>query len=96
MRKGSKKNGCLTYFPLPGKNNHSNKYYQFWQQNYHPVELNSNSKLEQRIVYLHENPVRSGLVWEAWHYKYSSAMDYYTNEKGVLPIEHIADGRYGH
>ena len=32
--------------------------------------------------YLHNNPVGSGLVWEAWHYKYSSTIDYITNEKG--------------
>jgi putative transposase len=43
--------------------------------------------LEQRLQYLHENPIRSGLLWEAWHYKYSSAIDYYTNEKGLLKIE---------
>ena len=43
--------------------------------------------LGQRLQYLHENPVRSGLVWEAWHYKYSSAIDYYRNEKGLLKIE---------
>lgn len=43
--------------------------------------------LDQRLLYLHENPVRSGLVWEAWHYKYSSAIDYYTKEKGLLKIE---------
>jgi putative transposase len=43
--------------------------------------------LGQRLQYLHENPVRSGLLWEAWHYKYSSAIDYYTNEKGLLKIE---------
>ena len=31
----------------------------------------------------------SGLVWEPWHYKYSSAIDYYTNEHGLLKIEHL-------
>ena len=33
--------------------------------------------------------VRSGLVWEPWHYKYSSAIDHYTNEQGLLSIEHL-------
>ena len=46
-------------------------------------------KLRQRLVYLHENPVRSGLVWETCHYKYSSAIDYYTTERGLLKIEHL-------
>ena len=26
---------------------------------------------------------------EAWHYKYSSAIDYYTNEKGLLKIDRL-------
>jgi hypothetical protein len=49
----------------------------------------TNEKLRQRLVYLHENPVRSGLVWETCHYKYSSAIDYYTTERGLLKIEHL-------
>ena len=59
------------------------------KQDYHPVELNSNEKLSQRLNHLHENPVRSGMVWEAWQYKYSSAIDYYKNERGLLPVEHF-------
>ena len=61
--------------------------FQFLKQDYHPVGLTTNDMLGQRLQYLHENPVRSGLVWEAWHYKYSSSIDYYTNEKGLLKIE---------
>ncbi len=85
----SRKEWMLNMFSYVAKGNKSIKEYQFWQQDYHPVELNMNAKLEQRLLYLHENPVRSGLVWEAWHYKYSSAIDYYTNEKGLLKIEPV-------
>ncbi len=41
------------------------------------------------LDYLHENPVKAGYVWEAQHYKYSSAIDYYTEGKGLLPIEYL-------
>ena len=57
---------------------------QFWKQDYHPIELDTPKKTQQRLDYLHENPVRSGLVWEPWHYKYSSAIDNYTNEHGLI------------
>ena len=40
------------------------------------------SKYKVGEDYLNNNPVRSGLVWEAWHYKYGSTIDYITNEKG--------------
>ena len=83
----SRKDWMLNIFSYAGKNNTNNKAYQFWKQDYHPIELNTPEKLKQRLDYLHENPVRSGLVWEPWHYKYSSAIDYYTNEHGLLNIE---------
>ena len=85
----SRKEWMLNIFSFTGQGNKSNKNYQFWKQDYHPVELNTNIKLAQRLVYLHENPVRSGLVWEAEYYKFSSAIDYYKNEKGLLEIELI-------
>jgi len=85
----SRKEWMLNLFSYAGKNNSNNKEYQFWKQDYHPVELNSVDKSKGRLDYLHENPVRSGLVWEPWHYKYSSAIDYYTNEHGLLQIEHL-------
>ena len=85
----SRKEWILNLFSYAGKNNSNNKDFQFWKQDYHPIELNSADKLKQRLDYLHENPVRSGLVWEPWHYKYSSAIDYYTNEQGLLKIEHL-------
>lgn len=83
----SRKEWMLNMFRFTGTGNKNNKEYQFWKQDYHPVELTTNEMLVQRLQYLHENPVRSGLVWEAWHYKYSSAIDYYTKEKGLLKIE---------
>lgn len=85
----SRKEWMLNIFRFTGSGNKNNKEFQFWKQDYHPVELTTNDMLEQRLQYLHENPVRSGLVWEAWHYKYSSAIDYYTNEKGLLKIERL-------
>lgn len=33
--------------------------------------------------------VTSGLVWEAWQYKFSPAIDYYTKEHGLLVIDHL-------
>ena len=85
----SRKEWMLNLFSFAGKSNSNNTEFQFWKQEYHPIELNSSEKLKERLDYLHENPVRSGLVWEPCHYKYSSAIDYYTNENGLLKIEHL-------
>ena len=85
----SRKEWMLNIFSYTGKNNSNNKEFQFWKQDYHPIELDTPEKMKQRLDYLHENPVRGGLVWEPWHYKYSSAIDYYTNEHGLLKVEHL-------
>ena len=85
----SRKEWMLNIFSYSGKNNNNNKDFQFWKQDYHPIQLDTPEKMKQRLDYLHENPVRSGLVWEPWHYKYSNAIDYYTNEHGLLKVEHL-------
>ena len=85
----SRKKWLLNMFGYAGENNNSNEEYQFWQQEYHPVELDTPGKIVQRLKYLHENPLRAGIVWLPEHYKYSSAIDYYCDKPGLLPIEKL-------
>ena len=49
--KESRKEWMLNIFSFAGKSNNNNKNYQFWRQDYHPVELNTNEKLTQRLLY---------------------------------------------
>ena len=51
----------------------------------HPIELWSNSVIDQKIEYLHQNPVVEGLVFKAEDYVYSSAIDY-AGETGLLEV----------
>ena len=44
--------------------------------------------MEQKLRYIHENPVRAGIVEKAEEYKYSSAKDY-AGEQGLITIEKI-------
>jgi len=84
--KESRRNWMLWIFKRAGEENNRNKDHQFWQQENHPVECNTNEVLDSRMKYLHENPVRAGLVRYEQDYVYSSAVDYYTTEKGLLDI----------
>jgi putative transposase len=45
--------------------------------------------INQKLEYLHENPVRAGFVKRAEDWIYSSATDYYTKQKGLIDIVHI-------
>ena len=38
------------------------KNYKVWQDGFHPVILDNGSKISQRIKYIHDNPVETGLV----------------------------------
>ena len=59
--------------------------YRFWQADNKPIELWSNAVIEQKLNYIHQNPVEEGLVFGAEDYVYSSAADY-AGEKGLLNI----------
>jgi REP element-mobilizing transposase RayT len=83
----SRKHWMLWLFKSAAAKNSNNNKFQFWQQDNHPVELTTNEMMDQRLEYLHENPVKAGLVWEPADYKYSSAIDYYKQEKGLIEIQ---------
>ncbi len=57
--------------------------YQFWRHDNKPIELWSNKVIDEKINYIHNNPVDAGLVFKPEHYLYSSAADY-AGEKGLL------------
>ena len=79
----------LWIFRQAGEANVKNTTYQFWQQENHPIELFSNKFIDQKLNYIHQNPVTAGLVDEPWEYRYSSARDYMNNKKGLLDVELI-------
>ena len=84
----SRKEWMLKIFRESGKKNSRNDCYQFWQQDNHPIELNSNEMINQRLDYTHNNPVVAGIVEKAEDYVYSSAIDYFGG-KGLLQIEFL-------
>jgi REP element-mobilizing transposase RayT len=87
--KESRREWMIYMFERAGKRNSNNKDFQFWNQDNHPIELSTPLMLKQRLDYLHENPVRAGIVFEPQDYVYSSACDYYGNRKGMIEIEHL-------
>jgi len=72
----SRKNWMLWIFGSAGKKNINNKKFQIWQQDNHPIELINNEIIDQKINYIHDNPVVAEYVINPEDYKYSSARDY--------------------
>lgn len=84
----SRKEWLIKAFEKEGIRNPNNVRYQFWQQDNHPIELTDNKMIDQKLDYIHNNPVDAGFVNEPECYPYSSAMDY-AGLKGYLRIELI-------
>lgn len=58
------------------------------ENGYHPVEPYNYVIFRQELKYIHENPVKAGLVKLPEEYPYSSAIDY-SGGKGLLEITRI-------
>ena len=54
-----------------------------------PIECFSTVVLESKKQYIHENPLRVGLVRYEWDFVNSSAIDYYCNASGLLAIDYV-------
>jgi hypothetical protein len=87
IRKGneSRKEWMLRQFTSATLRHKRNANYQFWSQENHAEYIFSNAFMEQKLNYIHNNPVRAGIVLKAEDYKYSSARDY-GDEEGLIPI----------
>lgn len=81
----SRKEWLLDTFKKAGAANSNNKKYQFWQQHNQPIELWSNAVIQQKIDYIHNNPVVAGLVENEQDYLHSSARDY-CDIKGLVKV----------
>ena len=82
----SRKNWLLRVIEEEGRKSSSNERIKVWRHENHPVTLETNEMIDDRINYIHENPVRAGICFKATDYKYSSACQY-AGEIGVLKIE---------
>ena len=60
-----------------------------WQDEYHPKVISSGSMFEQKISYVHQNPVRKGLVYQDYDWVYSSASYYEKSNQGVVNIYYL-------
>jgi REP element-mobilizing transposase RayT len=63
--------------------------YKVWREEFHPEELHTRKWFEQKLRYIHENPVRKGFVDEAAHWRYSSARNYEHGDHSVIEVDFL-------
>lgn len=81
----SRKKWMLNQFEFAGRYNPKITNYKFWQDGNEAKEIHSEEFLQQKIDYIHMNPVVAEIVDEPHHYKYSSAIDY-SGGKGLIDV----------
>jgi REP element-mobilizing transposase RayT len=84
----SRRSWMLNTFGTAADESSKHQKYKFWQNEYHPVELFSNDVIDQKVNYLHQNPVKAQIVDAAEDYLYSSARNY-AGRKGLLEVEFL-------
>ena len=82
----SRKEWLIWMFERAGKINGNNKSWQLWQQHNKPIELWDNYMIENKLNYLHNNPVEAEVVSKPEDYVWSSAIDY-SGTKGLIDVE---------
>lgn len=82
----SRREWLLWMFEKAGKQNATVTNRQFWQQHNKPIELWTDKVIQQKIEYIHNNPVAAGFVTDPVDWKYSSARNY-QDDHTVLEID---------
>ena len=67
------------------KRHKTGQTYQVWQEGSHPEMIGNEEMLNQKLDYIHFNPVRKGYVDDPAHWRYSSYRDYHGGI-GLLPV----------
>jgi len=62
---------------------------KIWQSSFYDFNIHSPGKLFHKLNYIHQNPVRAGLVSRAVDYIYSSARNYYLDDNSFIEIDYI-------
>jgi putative transposase len=74
------------------KSTQGDREYHFWERRPFNATMNSRKVIEQKLEYIHQNPVRKGLCDLPENYVYSSARYYLLEDKNNLIthyMEHI-------
>ncbi len=61
----------------------------FWQAKYYSFNLYNEDKVREKLTYMHENPVRAGLVARSCDWAFSSARHYEQGRSVGVPLRWI-------
>lgn len=83
----SRREWLLKLFKEAAEKHAKTKNYKFWKDGNHAIELYNSRFTWNKVKYIHNNPVKAGLVKRIEDWKYSSASNY-IGEASVLQEVH--------
>ena len=83
----SRREWILNKFSFAAKRIKRGVNYKVWQDGFHPVELSSNAMMDQKLDYVHNNPVVEEYVHLPEHWVYSSASFYICGEENRVALK---------
>ena len=83
----SRKEWIIWMMERAGRKNSNNKDWQFWQQHNKPLEIKSQEMFDEKLAYIHQNPVQAGFVTKEEDWEYSSARDF-CGMKGLVVLSY--------
>ncbi len=75
----------MMIFKYAARKHKRNNTYQVWTHENHAIEVFTNDFIDQKIDYIHNNPVVAGIVGKPEDYLYSSARNY-SDKEAVLEV----------
>lgn len=69
----SRKDWLKLCFEYHARLQRQNAEVMFWQKTSHPIEMTTPEMFQQKMDYIHNNPITAGIVTDASYYHYSSA-----------------------
>ena len=87
--RADRKEWLLNQFAFFKKRHKNRSTYQVWQEGYHPQWIISEEMLINKIEYIHNNPVKRGLVSLPEHWLYSSARSLVHGKPSVVELDEI-------
>lgn len=77
----------LRYFASAARHEERGNSFKIWQSGSHPVLIDNGNFFDQKLRYIHDNPVRKGYVESPEQWKYSSARNYYLHDKSIIAVD---------
>ncbi len=83
----SRREWLLKKFEFAAKRLKRGVNYKVWKDGFHPVELTDNKMMDQKLEYIHQNPVVEKYVYKAEDWVYSSAGFYNCQIDGIITLQ---------